>query len=75
MVFSLLRGGSGGVLGSQDPPPEKYQRNEKSDILVRIRTHQNALFLEVSVISALYEIKQPIYSKGLHSPHPYSIFD
>ena len=33
-----------------------------------------SLFLEISVISALYIIKQPISSKGLHPPHPYSIF-
>ena len=36
----------GGLWGLETPPPEIYQRSQKSDVLV--------LFLEISVISALY---------------------
>ena len=32
--------------------------------------YKNVLFLELSKFLVLYEIKQPISSKGLHPPRP-----
>ena len=56
----------GGSLGSRDPPPEIYQRSQKSDVL--------ALFLEISVILALYNkttyIFQGVAPTTPHATHP-----
>ena len=47
-------------------PLQKYIKEAKRVMY----WYKNALFLELNIISALHVIKQPIYSKGLHPPHP-----
>ena len=47
-------------MGSRDPL-QKYTEEAKRIMY---------WYVEISVISALYAIKQPISSMGLHSPHP-----
>ena len=57
----------GRVFGVSRPLPEIYQRSQKNDVLV--------LFLELSDILVLYEIKQPTYIfQGVAPITPYSIF-
>ena len=57
----VIAGADPGGLWAVKTPPEIYQRSQKNDVHIGIKT---------SDISVLYEIKQPISSKGLHPPHP-----
>ena len=63
------RGGSRGVFGVSRPSLQKYMKEAKR-VMYWYKNTLTALFLEISVISGLYIIKQPISSKGLHPPHP-----
>ena len=58
---------TGGVFGVSRPPLQKYIKEAKR-VMYWYKKHTK--MLEISVISAHYIIKQPIFSKGLHPPHP-----
>ena len=62
-LFSQGRIPLGDLWGLETP----YSRNisEKPK-----QWYKNTLKCIISDISVLYEIKQPIFSKGLHPPHP-----
>ena len=66
-VNDVITGADPGGLWGLKTPLQKYIREAKR----MMYWYKNTLFLELSDISVLYEIKQPISSKGLkHPPYP-----
>ena len=74
MIIAIIksRGGSRGGLWGLETPLQKYIRACEAKRMMYWYKNilKNVLFLELSEFSVLYEIKQPISSKGLHPPRP-----